>query len=499
MTVAEWLSTKFEEVEPMEFYREIFPCGSLEAAGVEEEGKYAGIVIERTGEKRLVQTPRGEKERELVRKYLVFDELDILDELQKTSDNFCIVAPISYAGRSRKSENARFMYALVIELDGLLVSEDGYFYGLQNLFAAMDEESHSGKGLYPRPTYVISSGSGVHLYYVFERPVPLFHNVAKSLEMYKHCLTKKIWNMRNTSLYNESDVQYESIYQPFRMVGTLTKSGLSKRKNGEPVEYSDMCRAYQTGARVSIAYMNCFSREYKQDNSIVEVYESKLTRKKAKELYPEWYEKKIVNGDKSKGHWSYNRALYESWKERIRNEAQGGHRYNCLLMLAINAKKCSEIGKWNNDPVTEEELEADCLELLEVFDRIEYVRKDGKRDRFTEDDVYAAIQAFYDEGVYTYPRGSMSYRSGIKLPVTKRNHREQNEHLEEARAIRDVRQNRKGTKWTDNSGRPSKEDAVRMWQMEHPDGTKTQCMKDTGLSKPTVLKWWVEFPHGEEK
>ena len=29
-----------------------------------------------------------------------------------------------------------------------------------------------------------------------------------------------------------------------------------------------------------------------------------------------------------------------------------------------------------------------------------------------------------------------------------------------------------------------------MWRLKNPLGTKAQCVRETGLSKPTVYKWW---------
>lgn len=28
------------------------------------------------------------------------------------------------------------------------------------------------------------------------------------------------------------------------------------------------------------------------------------------------------------------------------------------------------------------------------------------------------------------------------------------------------------------------------WRLDHPRGKKADCIRDTGLSKPTVYKWW---------
>lgn len=40
----------------------------------------------------------------------------------------------------------------------------------------------------------------------------------------------------------------------------------------------------------------------------------------------------------------------------------------------------------------------------------------------------------------------------------------------------------------------SAEEKVRMWRDEHPDGTKLQCQKDTGLSRRSVYLRWDARP-----
>ena len=39
-------------------------------------------------------------------------------------------------------------------------------------------------------------------------------------------------------------------------------------------------------------------------------------------------------------------------------------------------------------------------------------------------------------------------------------------------------------------GRPDKSKIVEEWRKAHPDGKKADCIRDTGLSKPTVYRWW---------
>ena len=44
----------------------------------------------------------------------------------------------------------------------------------------------------------------------------------------------------------------------------------------------------------------------------------------------------------------------------------------------------------------------------------------------------------------------------------------------------------KGTKWTDNNGRPDKSMIVYEWRSAHPEGRKVDCIRETGLDKKTV-------------
>ena len=58
-------------------------------------------------------------------------------------------------------------------------------------------------------------------------------------------------------------------------------------------------------------------------------------------------------------------------------------------------------------------------------------------------------------------------------------------HLARARAVQDV--DYPNHEW---AGRPNAEQTVREWQESHPAGKKADCIRETGLSKPTVYKWW---------
>ncbi|HEF1190384.1 TPA: hypothetical protein R8Q26_001696, partial [Campylobacter jejuni] len=178
--------------------------------------------------------------------------------------------------------------------------------------------------------------------------------------------------------------------------------------------------------------------------------------------------------------WHIKRDLYDWWLRKIKEGASVGHRYSCLCVLASYAVKCD---------IPEDELFTDAFSLLQFLDDM----SDDEHNRFTKRDIMDAMQ-FYQENYVTYSRSEAERVSAIPMPANKRNYQKQADHLEEARAIRDIRMKRQDRDWREGNGRPKgsgeKSKIVEEWQRQHPDGKKADCIRETGLSKPTVYKWW---------
>ena len=435
------LNSLFEEVHYMDFYRDIFPEGSFEERGEYEDGKYNGIAI---------AIEKGSKR---AKRMTITDDLDTIADMAGAND-FCLMSPISYAGKSRKSSNARFMYALAIDLDGMTERKHWDFFMEQ--INRGHEMLQFVWGL-PRPTYLVSSGSGIHIYYVFKRPIPMFKNIVEELEKLKRRLTWQAWTQGASSLHDK--VQYESLFQGFRVVGTITKDG-------------GRCRAFSVGEKVTVEYLNKFVPE--DHRAVSFVYKSDLRLEDAKKKYPEWYQRRIVE-KRPRNTWTCKKAVYDWWMRRLKEGAEQGHRYWCIMTLATYAQKCG---------VPRETLEEDAYGLIPFMNT--------KGDEFTEDDVMHALEA-YTDSYATYPIDTIVWRTGIQIEKNKRNGQKQSDHLEEARAIRDIRMRRQGRKWTDGNGRPDKLSVVAEWRSEHSEGTKAECIRETGLSKKTVYRWWREI------
>ncbi len=428
----------------IDFYDDIFG-DDLEEHRLPEDyrsGEYGGIAVERI--------PTNDKKKYRGRRVTVTQGNMELYYLIEQSENFCMIAPVSYIGRHRTNKNARYLYALVIEIDDIEPKN-----GVDELFHSWNRKHLT----MPKPTYIVCSGSGLHLYFVFERPIPLFQNMFEQLSEVKTHFTTLFWNKYVTNSHTAEKIQYESVNQPFRCVGTVAKNGKA------------YAMAFQTGEKVTIEYFNKFLPKDKQMN---EIYKSNLPLAKAKELYPKWYQNVIVEG-KPKGHWNRHEGIYYNWIEKMKEGAVVGHRYSCLENLCSLAVQCN---------IAPEQVEKDCRELAEVLEEL----TETEDNHFTQYDILCALKTYHnaDEGAYRRRIDYIAKKTGIPLTPNKRNGRTQAKHLQGARAIRDINNDN----WREGNGRKAKQDVVQEWRRQNPDGKKIDCHKETGLSRVTIDKWW---------
>ena len=293
----------------------------------------------------------------------------------------------------------------------------------------------------------------------------MYKHLQDKLREFKYELIAKVWNRYTSTFTEREQVQYQGIFQGFRMVGTQSKLG--KRY---PV------KALDTGERVTIEYLHGYLMD--KSKAVTDFhYKSDLSLAEARKKYPEWYEKRIVQGERRE-RWHVKRDLYDWWLRKIKEGASVGHRYSCLCVLASYAVKCD---------IPEDELFTDAFSLLQFLDDM----SDDEHNRFTKRDILDAMQ-FYQENYVTYSRREAERVSAIAMPASKRNGRKQAEHLERARLVQTL--DYPNGAWRNKEGRPKgsgeKSKIVEEWKQQHPDGKKIDCERETGLSRHTVLKWW---------
>ena len=440
-----------EQVSPFEFYREIFPEGSFERKGHYEDKKPNGIAVSLPGKGASVNgIALGIEGDGKARRYIITDDLKMLEELMDT--DFTIMAPISYYGKKRSGKFARFLYALVFDIDGV---------GMPQL---RDVLHQMNKDILPKATFVVNSGTGLHLYYVLSEPVPMYPQNQHYLKELKYSLTRQIWNRYTSSI---KQPQMQGLMQGFRVVGSGTKLG-----KGYPVV------AFQFGGRVELddllEYIPASNGERQKLQGILK--KSSMPLAVAKEKYPDWYERRIVKGER-RGRWTVKRDLYDWWLRRIQDEIRVGHRYHGIMTLAIYAKKCG---------IEEEELRQDAYSLLLPYDEMSI----EEVNRFTREDVEAALSMFNEDYV-TFPRDDIARLSGMSMPVNKRNWRKRKEHIQVMNTMKALK---KQLGEAVPVGRPqgsgTAQERVYQWRQQHPEGRKADCHRETGLDPKTIRKWW---------
>lgn len=112
-----------------------------------------------------------EKDKRKTRNFLIFKDLEFLEELKDRK--FVITSPLTYIGRTRSANNSRFLYGLAFDLDGVGKKE------INNLFYQFS------KGKAPKPNIIVSSGNGLHLYYIIQEPIALFYNIKRIMKNLK--------------------------------------------------------------------------------------------------------------------------------------------------------------------------------------------------------------------------------------------------------------------------------------------------------------------------
>lgn len=435
---------------PLEMYTDVFHLGEgfLQREG-EPPGSFKGnpLII-------------GSDGKRMHRKIMFEDTFaETLAEFQGME--WAYMSGCTYFGRKNNADSQSKLYALIFDLDGVTEST------LNNFFSG----AITG-GVYPVPQHVVLSGHGVHLYYVFDEPVDLYPDVKTQLKEMKYALTRRVWN-RYTS--NEENIQYQGINQAFRVPGSKTKPGAAVRVcqafrlNDHPTTVEELNGRVPAEARVKVG------RAYR---------EPRFTADEARKRFPEWYQRVVVDG--LRGQWIVKDDLYSWWLRRLRSdEVTYGHRYFCVMCLAIYAAKC---GIYDRDRVR-----ADALSLLPHFNSI------NPEKPFTEADVDSALDCL--DGRYArFPRSEVERLTQILVPPNKRNGRKQALHLRMARSNLEILNEDAGHAL---QGRPkgisTKAERIRTYAADHPEANHSEIARALGVSRPTVIKWLkATFPQPTE-
>jgi len=349
------------------------------------------------------------------------------------SRNDVLLGGVAYFNNWISKKSAKEIYTFIVDMDNV------YSGTLQNALRA-DWKSANGEP-FAKPTYIVNSGTGLHLYFVLEEPIPCYRRSLEDIDK----VYRQLAIQQSRRVYVNRQVQWFG--QDFRMAGGQNKYGWenSVYRIGDKWNIDDLAKAVGVDTH--------FVR-YGEPKQKVQTEQKKRQRRKAT-------------------GWKSNKAFYYHTLEGCKDKTHEGHRYTSLCALTVIAWKCG---------IPLEQLEQDLLSLLPQYNK-------GAQRQIKEKEVYSALKMYNDKAMQTR-RESLEHWQGWEFKPIKRNGRKRDVHLMGARAIQEINDRVNGTNWREGNGRKSTKETVLQFRAEHPEATKAECIRATGLSKPTVYKWW---------
>lgn len=343
--------------------------------------------------------------------------------------NDVLLGGCTYFNNWISKRSAKDIYAFIIDYDnaysGVLLN------ALQHDWASANNEP------FAKPTYIVNSGTGLHLYFVLKEPIQGYHRILENIDK----LYRNLAVQQSRRVYVHKQVQWFG--QDFRMAGGLNKYDWENTvfKIGDKWDIDKLAKA------VDLHDLEFIRNSEKRAATVKE------KRKKHK---------------KKKKGWRSNRAFYDYSMRTCRDQTKEGNRYMSMCALTVIAWKCG---------VKLEELEQDLLSLLPVYNK-------GATRYIKEREVYSAMKMYNEKAIETQ-RQSLENWQGWEYKPAKRNGRKREIHLKLARnqlaLLKELGEV--------SSGRYSKEDLVKDYIKEHPEESVTAISKALQISRTTVYKY----------
>lgn len=372
-------------------------------------------------------------------------DADTLCEYQAVRNNVYVV-PASFINGYYSGATCKDLYALVVDIDRVKPETLNIIISNGNL------GSHI-----PMPTFITNSGSGIHLYYVFDQKVPYYPKNRKILaDMYR-----KLCGITKLRIAAKTD--WHSIVQPFRLPGSLTKLG-------------QVATAFQCAGKWRVQDL---AKRLGVDINDLDLTERTLMPQNE---YRRWKAEQIAKGTVKKPKRVYklqdgNKGFYESCLSRCFKDTKEGHRYMSMVALSVVAYKVG---------VERDKLHEDLERLLMHYNDIGSVISRREMEKSMRAYNVKALKC-RSETLEEWFGWNFKRKKAEPKGMTR------TEALEIARFTRDLKMKKAGRIWTDGNGRKKKNEQVWNWRSEHPEGTPKECIADTRISKNTVYKWWKCF------
>lgn len=363
-------------------------------------------------------------------KHIVPMPLDIAIE-QASGRNDMLVGSCTYFNNWISKRSAKDLYGFIVDMDNV------YSGTLQNALKA-DWRTANGEAL-PMPTYIVNSGTGLHLYYLFTEPIPHYKGSARALDTLYRALaiqqtTKRVFLQRQVQWFGQN----------FRFAGGLNKYGwkntVYRPSAGKRWDIDDLAAA--------VGMPSVHITRYNEPKI-------RATSSQPRKL--------------KRTGWRSSEKFYDYALDNCRSRTREGNRYTSMCALSVIAWKCG---------VSREQLEKDLMALLPMYNK-------GATAPVRESEIRSALKMYNDRAMLTQ-RQTLEVWQGWEYKPIKRNGRKQTAHLARARAVQAI--DYPNGEWRHVP--PTLQQQVQSWRLLHPEGKKIDCHRDTGISRMTINKWW---------
>ncbi len=447
-----------------------------------------------------------------------------------------------YMGRFWQPRGKKYLIAkrnAMITLGGFCVDIDRYEDAKGNYFDA----SYVMNTLvdvfrdYPaiEPNYLMLTGTGIQLWYVFGRQIPLLSKKSPRKKKFERVL-KSLYTWFDANLPSNRfkvDVPCATICHAFRAPGSPSKNNYPTRlfvKNGRrrqkisPLSLSDFLgcdlepydvekwdqAAYEEsrhgGENVDWDSLSATDKQLAYleklrswgfletvDENVTKagadrlIKEAEITATRRK-LFKANADRIILANGVSVPHVQRSPRLYEYTRDRILRDTDAGSRYNALFGLAGVAWNCC---------IPKSRVERDMLDMLDT----EWAHRKGHdRKSLSKRDVKNALLGYSPLGALRTREALEARLTWSYAPPAPRNHRDRKTHLHgrwfiEKSGIQTEMPNkckmmREATHSMNNKSRSVQR--LAHWLESNPKGSKRAACEALHMSRQTVTKYWKE-------
>lgn len=396
---------------------------------------------------------------EAKKKYFTVRKGDILDHIKGRDDIY--LSPVQFWDDYKKDDYIDKIWALVVDIDHVAPK------ALEALFRSVQ------RGTGPMPTVITNSGSGIHFYYILEHPYTLYSRTRRN--------ARELYTALNRIFEFRTDKH--SIGHAYRAVGALTKLGdvTTAFRVGELWTIEDLADAVDyvwiepppaageqvkpTDKMVSYAqFLAKHSGEPEPDYTDFNAVHAFIRAQHKQSFVRSGLDPRDFSSDRAGMYTTAAPNAGQGWyydiRSKVMQRTELTHRYSSLMALCVIAYKCR---------IPYDQLKNDIDNIADEWE----VSPRWAQDPFNRKNVPDALRC-YSQRFVKVRRETLEEWLGWSMQRRDPPKRSQKDHLSH---VADLRRGR-------SLGR------IMEVLRTHPTASKSEISRLSGVSRPTVCKYF---------